>query len=250
MRTKNARLYPTAIAFGKRSPTDSFLALIVKATFRLEKRNGPARVADEQLPVFNVDQPYDPDKPEGLLKFESDLVPFKPRADIVLVGSAHAPFGRPARFVDVEIEVGATRRALRVFGERWWSFASEQDPLPLAVGPAEFVEMPLTYGRAFGGSDEQAGVSALEPWFRPWCDRNFLGRGFCGARTVASIHQRPLPNIEDPDDLVGAWDSRPKPVGCGFFPRNSQPRAGYIGTYDEKWKAERAPDFPEDFRFD
>ncbi|MGC4095115.1 MAG: DUF2169 domain-containing protein [Polyangiaceae bacterium] len=64
------------------------------------------------------------------------------------------------------------------------------------------------------------------------------------------IHERPLPNLEDPRDLIRAWDSRPRPAGCAFYPRNSEPRVRYAGTYDEKWKAERAPALPEDFRFD
>ncbi|HEY0464395.1 MAG TPA: DUF2169 domain-containing protein, partial [Polyangiaceae bacterium] len=58
------------------------------------------------------------------------------------------------------------------------------------------------------------------------------------------------PNIEDPDDLIRTWESSPRPAGCGFFPRNSRPRADWWGTYDEKWKAERKPELPLDFRFD
>ncbi|MEO8903120.1 MAG: DUF2169 domain-containing protein [Polyangiaceae bacterium] len=39
--------------------------------------------------------------PLSLLRFESDLVAFKPRADIVLVGSAYAPRGQPTKSFDV-----------------------------------------------------------------------------------------------------------------------------------------------------
>jgi hypothetical protein len=183
-----------------------------------------------------------------VLKFESDLVPFKPRTDVVLVGHAYAPHGRPAKVVDVEIEVGPIRKKLRVFGDRAWSFPSEQqDAIPYIAGPAEFVKMPLTFDRAFGGIDKTAGIIGNR---KPWCERNYLGKGFCGARTVASIDKTSLPNIEDPDDLIRTWDSNPRPAGCGFFPRNSRPRVEWFGTYDEKWKAERKPELPLDFRFD
>ncbi|HTQ05189.1 MAG TPA: DUF2169 domain-containing protein [Polyangiaceae bacterium] len=250
MRIKNARLFPTAITYGKNSPVEPFVSVLVKATFRLESRREPARVADEQFPVFTADAPYDPENPAGPLEFESDLVPFKPRADIVLVGKAHAPYSRPVRSLDVTIQVGATRRVLRVFGDRAWSFTDPRAVAPLIAGPAEFVEMPLTYDRAFGGVDERAGLDPEVPSFRPWCEWNYLGRGFCGARTVESIDRKPLPNVEDPENLVRSWDSRPLPVGCGFFPRNSKPRSLFAGTYDDKWKATRAPEPPEDFRFD
>ena len=248
MRIKNARLFPTALAFGKTAEGASFLSVIIKGTFTIPTGGGVARPAAEQLPIFTADEPYDPEQPGGVLKFESDLVPFKPRTDVVLVGHAYAPHGRAAKVVDVEIEVGAIRKKLRVFGDRAWSFPSEQqDAIPYIVGPADFVKMPLTYDRAFGGIDKAAGIVGNR---KPWCERNYLGKGFCGARTVASINGTPLPNIEDPDDLIRTWDSNPRPAGCGFFPRNSRPRVEWYGTYDERWKAERKPELPLDFRFD
>lgn len=250
MRVKNARPFPHGFALGQNSPTDRFLTIIVKATFRIERRPAPARVAEQQLPVFSTDTPYDRKKPDSALEFETDRVPFKPRADIVLVGKAHTPLGRPMKSVDVKLAVGVTQRTLRVFGDRLWSFGSEREIAPRVVGPAEFVEMPLSYERAFGGSDERAGMDPSAPRFRPWCDQNLLGRGFCAARSVESIHQKPLPNIEDPAHLITAWDTRPTPVGCGFFPRNSRPRSSFAGTYDDQWRAARAPLPPDDFRFD
>jgi len=251
MRIKNARLFPTALAFGKTAEGAPFLSVIIKGTFKIPTGGGPARAAAEQLPIFTADEPYDPKQPGGVLKFESDLVPFKPRTDVVLVGHAYAPHGRPAKVVDVELEVGVLKKKLRVFGDRAWSFPSDQaDAIPYVVGPAEFVKMPLTYDRAFGGIDKTAPLRPREPHFKPWCERNYLGKGFCGARTVASINGTPLPNIEDPDDLIRTWDSNPRPAGCGFFPRNSRPRVDWFGTFDEKWKADRKPELPVDFRFD
>jgi hypothetical protein len=251
MRIKNARLFPTAVCFGKTAEGAPFLSVIIKGTFKLQHGALPARPAAEQLPIFTADEPYDPKQPGGVLKFESDLVPFKPRTDVVLVGHAHAPYGRPAKVVDVEIEVGPVHHKLRVFGERAWSFPSEQaDAIPYMMGPAEFVKMPLTWDRAFGGIDKTSPIRPGSPPLKPWCERNYHGRGFCASRSVAAINNTPLPNIEDPDELVRTWDSQPRPVGCGFFPRNSRPRFDWYGTFDEKWQATRAPEMPLDFRFD
>jgi len=252
MRILNARPFPNAITFGHGANGSTFLSVITKGTFELKNVPGPARWSKGQLPLFAEDQPFDPEQTGGLLKFESDLVPFKPRSDIILVGRAHAPHGRLTKSVEVDVEVGDCRRRLLVFGDRMWSFPSDQaDAIPYVVGPAEFLEMPLTYARAFGGIDKTA---ALRPDARgtakPWCERNYHGRGFCAERTVAAIDKTPLPNIEDPDDRIRTWDSHPKPVGCGFFPRNSKPRSDWFGTYDDTWKSERAPRLPADFRFD
>lgn len=251
MRIKNARLFPTAVCFGKTAEGAPFLSVIIKGTFKLQHGALPARPATEQLPIFTADEPYDPKQPGGVLKFESDLVPFKPRTDVILVGHAYAPYGRPAKVADVEIVVGALRKKLRVFGDRAWSFPSDQaDAIPYIIGPAEFVKMPLTWDRAFGGIDKTSPIRPGNPPLKPWCERNYHGRGFCASRTVAAINNTPLPNIEDPENLVRTWDSRPRPAGCGFFPRNSRPRFDWYGTFDEKWKAQRAPEMPLDFRFD
>lgn len=37
--------------------------------------------------------------------------------------------------------------------------------------------------------------------------------------------------------------------GFGFFPRQYEPRCRFAGTYDDRWKAERAPFLPADFDY-
>ncbi|MEO7034541.1 MAG: DUF2169 domain-containing protein [Polyangiaceae bacterium] len=250
MKIKNARLYPTAFLYGKAAPSEAFMAFVVKATFRMNTRRSVATDAKKQWPVLTTDVPYEKKAPKSLLRFESDLVAFKPRADIVLVGSAYAPRGQPAKSLDVEIRVGNTERVLRVVGDRMWSFPVRDQHAPICVGPNEFVEMPLTFDRAFGGIDAHASLDPTLPRFRPWCAQNYGGRGYIGALSVDSIHKTPLPNIEDPSDPIRTIASHPVPIGCGFFPRNNEPRFSYAGTFDERWKAERAPELPEDFRFE
>jgi hypothetical protein len=250
MRIKNALDLPTALASGKGSDGRPFLALVIKGTFQLANDGRPATLSREQRPVLGADVPVDPEAPGGLLRFESDRVPFKPRSDVVLVGSARAPGGRAVAALDVRIRVGPLDRFLRVFGDRRWVFPTADTPEPIVSRPEPFAEMPLTWDRAFGGVDEAARDDATRQGLSPWDPRNWFGRGYLAARTVASIHGRPLANLEDPASPVTRWDSRPAPVGCGFFPRNSEPRVRWLGTHDEAWKARRAPELPEDFRFD
>ncbi len=83
-----------------------------------------------------------------------------------------------------------------------------------------------------------------------FCSENLVGCGFIARKPKKGIEGMPLPNIEDPGNLIRSWKDHPKPVGFGFCSKAWMPRAGYIGTYDNKWRKERSPEPPEDFCFD
>jgi hypothetical protein len=109
------------------------------------------------------------------------------------------------------------------------------------IGPAQpFRTMPLVYERAFGGVD----ATHRDPARHAWERRNPVGRGF---RTHATIDGLPLPNVEDPDDLIRSPSDRPAPQGFGLIGRDWEPRRSHAGTYDERWRREQAPLPPEDF---
>jgi len=211
------------------------LTIIVKATFSIEKDK--SAVASKQLPIFTTDENYG-DDPLASIRFESDRVPFKPLTDVVLVGRAHAPNGRPVTKLDVTLRVGNLKNTMRVFGDRKWMFPSKLALMPVISSPELFMTMALVYERAYGGMDE---TSAM------YCRENPIGRGFIGKKSKESVHGKPLPNIENPHDLIGSWDSHPKPVGFGFYGCGWMPRLRFAGTYDEKYQKERAPALPLDF---
>ena len=216
----------------------TFLIIIVKGTFDI--RSGEtAAVSPEQIPVAFGDEVYDEEE-GGSVKFESDIVPFKPRGDVVLVGKAYAPGGSPAESADVSLRVGNARKTIRVIGDRHWEYSGRLFPV-LVSDPEPFTEMDIVYERAFGGIDTKGSG---------WCEENPSGRGFYGKKSKEVLDNAPLPNLEDPKELIKDWDDHPKPVGFGFYSRSAAPRSGYLGTYDDKWREERSPDPPEDFRFD
>ncbi|UCG12232.1 MAG: DUF2169 domain-containing protein, partial [Deltaproteobacteria bacterium] len=208
-----------------------------KGTFEI-RPGEPAVIAPEQIPITFGDEFYD-EKQGGCVKFESDIAPFKPRADIVLVGHAHAPGGASVLALDVSLRVGQVRKTIRVFGDRRWVMASRLLP-EHSSKPQPFSSMPLVYERAFGGIDSEGGG---------FCPENLVGRGFFAKKSAKAIDGSPLPNLEDPNKLIKSWKDHPKPVGFGFYGRAWMPRAGYLGTYDDKWREERSPDPPEDFKF-
>lgn len=214
------------------------LSIIVKGTFAI-KPTEPAPFATDQLSILVADELHSQEDITSV-RFETDMVPFKLRADVVLVGKAHAPSGEPVTHLDVTVRVGRQQKTIRVFGDRTWWFPTKFAFVPFFSAPKYFLAMDLVYERAFGGIDT-AGAR--------YCKENLVGKGFIGRKSKSSIHKKPLPNLEDPSHLIRRWRSRPKPVGFGFYGRGWMPRLSYAGTYDEKYQKERAPDSPLDFSY-
>jgi hypothetical protein len=166
-----------------------------------------------------------------------DLGMAKPSCDVVLVGSAHAPDGRPASRVDVAVIAGPVRVDAMVQGDRVWEDSAVGYR---ASAPAPFTEMPLVWERAFGGFDETTdGVTTLP--------ENPVGTGFRAKNGTLPIAGMPLPNVEDPRSLVGSHTDCPAPAGFTPIGPHWEPRRRYAGTYDEAWQTDRAPYLPDDF---
>ena len=76
------------------------------------------------------------------------------------------------------------------------------------------------------------------PFFYP---RNYMGKGVALRNVKETIDGLPLPNLEDPDDLLTpdrivlsepeAWPQQPLPQGFGWFQRTWYPRNSAIGSY-------------------
>ena len=204
--------------------------VIVKGTFDV-RTGAPAMPSAEQFPISYGDEPLGE---RGAMRWEADTAPFKPRADVVVAGSAHAPGGQPVPYLDVGVRVGERRAGIRVYGDRVW----EKDTR--ASKPVPFATLELSAERAFGGVSPSGG----------FCAENPVGKGFVMVDKKQEAKGAPLPNIEAIEQPLRTWDDHPTPVGLGVYPRSAQPRVGYLGTYDEPWRKERSPLPPVDFRFD
>jgi hypothetical protein len=213
------------------------LTVIVKGTFSFAAQK--TQLADNQIPIALGDQLYDKQNGGGI-RYETDLVPFKPKTDVVLSGIAYAPENHPVDKVDVALKLGPVKKYLRVYGKRLWNYSGLLSRSYTITDTKPFVTCPIRYSEAFGGVDPSTGE---------YCDRNLAGKGFYSVKTKTKLTGWPLPRIEDPKALIRRPEDHPKPVGFGFYHRAWQPRAACAGTFDDAWRKKRSPKPPEDFNY-
>jgi hypothetical protein len=211
---------------------------IVRATY-VTLMGSPLSLAAEQLQP-NLADSYYGEAAVSSLRYASDVAPEKPGTDVVLIGAAHAPRGDVVE-LDVGLEVGSVKKTLRVYGDRFWRTAlglrvTPSKPLPFSI-------MPLTYERAFCGplaAAESGAKGRPEPL-------NPVGRGLPEAGGPVEAKEVPLPNLEDPANLITSPLDRPDPAGFGFIAPHWKWRRRFAGTYDKAWAETKCPLLPDDF---
>jgi hypothetical protein len=206
------------------------LYVMVKATFNMSAQ---LTLADEQAPLHEADV-YWTEPGKSSIKYAGDYHIGKPATDIIMLGHACVPGQHDATRLDVSLAVGQVNKTVSVFGDRQWKDGR-------ITPPASFKTMPMVYEKAYGGFHVVNGEVAEAD------ERNPVGRGFAGSRKVEEMNGVPLPNLEDPTQLIHRPTDTPTPACFGASAPYWQPRAGYAGTYDEQWQTGRAPYLPEDF---
>ncbi len=144
----------------------------------------------------------------------------KPRGEFLVYGSAFPPGREPVRALEVSVRLGELAKTLNVFGDRVWAGGAPTEPEP-------FRRMRICYENAFGG---------------PGFPENPVGKGAAPDETGI----RHLPNIQDPESLVGAPSDRPGPAGFTAWPMTRPRRMRYMGAVDGTWLEQNWPWFPED----
>jgi hypothetical protein len=215
------------------------LVVIVKAAWKLPApRQRPHPIAP--LP-FAVTDEYHGAPGESAMRYGADHVRFKPRCDVLFDACAHTPGGKPVRHLDVSVQVGGWRKDIHVTGPRKW----QRESMGLMLGsPGSFTRMPLHHGHAFGGVREyqQHGESRSEA-----LSSNPAGMGWGGQHTWREMADKPIPNLEYPQDPVRSPNGEHQPAALSAVGRHWQSRSQYAGTYDDAWRRDLAPFLPEDF---
>src|SRR5277367_4568037 len=160
------------------------LTVIAKATYHLSPVT--CSLAEEQEDPNEYESHWNYDS-ERSLHSPSDLVPYKPRPEVTLVGQTFAPRGEPVARLTARVVVGSVDKSVVVHAPRSFS----QDGV-LRHGP-RFNRMPLRYERAAGGPDTPNPVGVVA---KP--------------DTLGAVA---LPNLEPPALNVTRPDEYIEPVG-------------------------------------
>lgn len=210
------------------------VSVIVKRSYRVGAAGEVTRCKSDE-PLRMIDQYYDGGDPESAtVQYESELAPFKPLTDVVVIGKAYAPNASPTKQMEVSVRVGTKVKSLIVRGDRHCRFRPGMDPV--FSDPNPFLEMEIRYERAYGGRDEKS-IPEI-PFHYP---RNSLGKGVVLKNTEATVNHLALPNVEDAQDqltperlVLGEprrWVQQPMPQGFGWRQRTWYPRCIWLGSY-------------------
>ncbi|MEN0108403.1 MAG: DUF2169 domain-containing protein [Pseudomonas sp.] len=233
---------PFAVAFTQGLAADGreSLVVIAKGTFSLPLDGSEAPLASVQRPLVMADE-YSGEPGLSALLREMDFSPGKPFCDVLVLGKAYAPGGRPVSQLTAGIRVGRVSKAFTVLGPRQWQ------PGLIGAGagvPQAFTEQPIDYAHAFGGSYPVAD----NPELRDGYAANPCGRGwFPRSAATAQIVGMPMPTTEALNQPVDSPHGDFTPMALGPIARSWPPRIGYAGTYDEAWLADGFPFLPADF---
>ena len=225
MQLVNRTFLPANIGIGALPRSERRMGILAaKGTFRILPNGQCEPDFDNPYPMFKEDE----ETPLGFLP--RDDFPKEDNLDVIVLGNAYPEGGRPASRMTVSIQVGSIKRSLAIFGDRYWHKDKITEPLPFEI-------MPITYSNAHGGKveveiDDGSFVSVADP-------RNQEGKGFPVDRMLPGINaqfkppkgfprfdnMRPLPNIEDPDQLITSPTDSPDPAYWATVPLSTATHA-------------------------
>lgn len=216
------------------------LVVVAKGTFDLPLDGSEARLAEVQRPLLMADE-YVGEPGLSAPRQEMDFAPLKPFCDVLVMGKAHAPNGRPATQITAGIRVGRVSKAFSVLGPRQW----QPGMLGASPGvPQPFLEQDIGYAHAFGGSRAMADRPDFAETYLP----NPAGTGwYPKSAGTAEIVGMPMPNTEALGQPIDGPHGDFTPMALGPIGRHWPPRIGYAGTYDDAWLADHFPFLPPDF---
>jgi hypothetical protein len=239
MELLNATAMQAGYTMGLKADGRELLVAVVKGTFTLPLQGEGARLAEEQVPLVEADS-FTGTPGLSSPVYETDYAPVKPRCDLLLNGSAYAPGGRPTRRVTVDLQAGSVSKSCEVVGDRFW-VSSFGGSLPSPAEP--FIAMPISYDRAFGGTDN----AHPDPSKHRCFENNHVGVGFHHQTAREFINGTPLPNTEEIGRPVENTRGGYRPMSFGPIGRAWLPRVKFAGTYDQNWIDNIFPFLPPDF---
>lgn len=207
---------------------DPMLTVVTKGAFDIVP-NETARFSETPALIRTAPVYWDPDKPSSL-RYEDDIVPFKPCADIIVNGTAHAPAGKPLPSWGAGVRIGNHEKRITVTGPRAWVHTPL---LGWSLSPTVPVQrVALRYELAFGGEG---------------FDSNPFGLGRIDRKSVDKSKTILAPQILTSDGVTPRFGEAYPVEGFGAIERQWQPRRARLGTLAENTRQTEGQKMPKDF---
>ncbi|MET0068546.1 MAG: DUF2169 domain-containing protein [Candidatus Thiodiazotropha sp.] len=239
MELLNATPMQAGYTMGLQPDGRELLVVAVKGTFMFPQRGEQAGYSERQKPLYEADT-FTAEPGFSAPLYEVDYAPFKRYCDVLLVGSAYAPRGKPATRVEVTLRLGPLLKTFAVTGDRYWEAGN------IAIRPGYaglFDRVPISYDRAFGGIDDFHENEKKHSAYMS----NPVGRGYHLELSRALVDGSPMPNTEELKRPVTMPNGNYSPMAFGPLGRGWNPRLQLAGTYDQDWIDNTFPFLPSDF---
>lgn len=235
----NQSLYPVQAVERAFWHGNRYHAISAKVTLGFDEQGRLSAV--QRPPGFAFDEVWRDRPMRSSLLNPGDLIPFKPTTDVLVVGTARPPRGKPTTAWDAGLRMPGREKRLRLYGPRVWRYSLLSG---WTLSPPEATTgVALLYENAYGGVADPANDRFEEGEFYP---DNPFGCGFVGRSRPDTGREHRAAQIEAWDGAISRF-GKDVPVGGvgpvpGFFPS----RARHMGTYDAAWEEQHKPNIPLD----
>ena len=244
---------------GRAPDGSTVVSVVFGRRFSVDRCTGRCEPIDEAWTLSTDPEYYDHIQHPGkyrpsLLERDLDVWAWRSFTDLVVQGTARSDKLVDSLAVQLQCNGSDARfeQNLIATGDR----RVERGPTGLRLSsPERFLEMPMRYDKAYGGTDEAAEVKLgdpdelrfyeiqlseeadleMSPFSYP---RNPAGKGYVVDED--SVLGLSWPNIEFPEDRLSfsnlvkpleVWGSRPYPAGLDWFSHAWFPRLAFFGEY-------------------
>lgn len=236
----------------------SYGVLVAKRTYQIGRQGLPEPRPEQELLVFG-DHAYGEVNETSLL-YPTDVVPYKPRTDVLLAANSHAPSAQPQQSWACGIRVQGRRsftRTLNVHGPRQWvprwriktpnGFSPRR---PDFAGwhlsdPEPTRQVPIRWEHAWGG----ANTDPSDPTQIAVREENPIGCGWIDPHLTDHTKPVPAPQLEWPVAPLGDPYQICTPACFAPVMPAWLPRRPLGGTFDQAWMETGQPWWPADYDF-
>lgn len=218
--------------------------VVAKRAYQIDRRGFVEARPEQEL--LNFDDHCHEDVNTSSLLYPSDVVPFKPRSDIILAANSYAPSGSPTQWTAGITVTGRKmlHRELVVHGPRQWV------PGKLSGGwkmtkSATVDQVPLRWEQAWGGQI----IDPSDPNVVHVQEENPLGTGWIDKRLSPKEAPVAAPQLEWPGQPIRDPYAVYDPACFAPMLPAWMPRRALGGTFDQAWMDKQRPFWPNDYDF-